>query len=103
MPGILPLLSSEVNAPPEQILLWMPSGVEARLRAEPFSHCGLAKKEERLRAALCEDTLDTICALQRGCRALYLHKNRQMRGQTENARAQKAMGSLQEKSMAALT
>jgi hypothetical protein len=102
MTGINTLLSAEVNVTPELAPLWLPSAIDAKLRAEPHCHPGLAKKEERLRVALCKDTLETIRSHQRGRGALVMRRNRQYRGQTENGRAQNTMNALQQKSIAAM-
>lgn len=77
--------------------LWLPSAL-------PESHqkhnCdkNLIAIESRLRRAQCEDTLDKIRSLQRGRLSFISFRNRNIRHQAPNTRAQDTLNSLEDKS-----
>jgi hypothetical protein len=100
MPAIASQLS-EFNIAAEHIPLLLPSAIEPSLRTAGSCYDGLADMEVRLRVALCEDSLETVRSLQRGRGALIRDRNRNARGQRENARVQTTMKSLQDRCLGA--
>jgi len=94
--------SSQISDPltdVEHQVLWLPSTL-------PENHCKhscdatLIDIEIRLRRAQCEDTIDKIRSLQHGRQSFISFRNRNIRNQNPNTRAQDTISRLEDKSKA---
>lgn len=77
--------------------LWLPSALPDNHQQHNCNK-NLIAIESRLRRAQCEDTLDKICSLQRGRLLFISFRNRNIRHQNLNTRAQDTLDRLEDKS-----
>jgi len=83
----------------EHQVLWLPSTLPENHRKHSCD-ATLIDIEIRLRRAQCEDTLDKIRSLQRGRLSFISFRNRNIRNQNPNTRAQDTISRLEDKSKA---
>ena len=79
--------------------LWLPSALPDNHRNHNCAK-NLIAIESKLRRAQCEDTLDKIRGLQRGRLSFISFRNRNIRHQNPNTRAQDTLNRLEDKSKA---
>jgi hypothetical protein len=83
----------------EHQALWLPSALPPSHRKHNCNQ-RLIEIETQLRRAECNDTLDKIRSLQRGCLSFISFRNRHVRGQNPSTRAQDTIDRLEDKSKA---
>ena len=81
---------------PEHQRLWLPSALPSTQRTHNC-HKGLVDIEAKLRQAQCHDILDKIRNVQRGRLSFIGFRNRNIRGQNPNTRAQDTLNRLEDK------